>query len=195
MAVAKPVKMGFRGKYEPNNYWMTLNIVPSSITANTENTELTMTFDITSLVSGFAVAPSVTQYVINPNVSMTGKEVKLQVLDTIADTYTFTIEIADGIILEFVMTVEDDLTFAFDKVNVKGLYSGTNYALAANGAEVNFSDLKKFVTLNNVFIADATFMGTVDSLELWNDSLQDVRVLILTATSTGDEYPIPAVIP
>lgn len=188
MATAKPIKMGFRGKYESNKFLAGFDVNMSTITnVGGLNEKLSIDVAIVSKTEDFDSTPALDQYVLTPGADYSGTT-ELQILNNvIAGDYSFSIEVVTGVILTFTMAIQTNLSYQVTGVKLSGLYNGDTFSISnATGplvqSEFVLSNLKKYVTFNNVFMADATYLGTVDMIELWNDTLAPVRVLLISAS-------------
>lgn len=176
MAVSKPIKFRHIPKFESGLYWFCVSISPSN--AIESDGSFSCEFTIQSHSSSFNSAPDHTVCFVNPNINYT-KEIVSQILtDSIQGNYPIEFELFKGTNIKFTLTVGAGNVTSISSISVSGMYNTSETEI--NSGQINFLEAKKYFKLNNIYMSDMYGIGDVDKIELYNDSLEESRVILLT---------------
>lgn len=191
---SSPIKMRILGKYEENEFMMALdfavksvefksddeNVIEMIFSASSSNISAYLQFYQTDEENDYFGGSS--GYWLNKIETLSDVRVKLgDKLDTAIGDYTAIVEIVPGVNLSFVVSISDEnLTFTVDDIKLNGIYYSEKFG-PYNGDSYILRNIKKYITLSHVYMAHTDVIGSIDSIELWNDTTEDITVAVVSA--------------
>jgi len=196
LALAPASKLKFRtiGKYERNEYMLFFSLGISN-TAVVDD-KLNFTINTQVLLPAVIAAYYSANYDVNAfdttagyymeNVTGFGEQDgSIQILDTVAAEYDIEFNLNDNIHIGFKLAMNDNNNlndYTISDVKLIGpYYYSTNVSLPGEGA-VYATKIKKYYTLEYIYLQHLTGLGLMDSIELFNDTDTDINVKMVTAS-------------
>lgn len=196
LALAPNSKIKFRpvGKYEQNDYLLFFNLIVSSVTLVDDKLNFTVGFTLMdptviadyylNHTSGIGFDNTASYYLKNI-ANIVGMSASVQVLDTVVGSYEIGFNVNDDITITFKLTFSNALDLndhTTSDVKLSGPYYYSEKFQPIAVYDMKIVNIKKYYTLEHVYLQHLTGLGVMDSIELFNDTDTDVSVKMVTAS-------------